>query len=268
MADDKVNEVPTELSFVLPRWATSPLEGLGPLARRRGAHGPRAPAGRGHGDQLERRPVRGCALHARRRPADRGRGQPRAGHAGARGPRRDRRHRPGRLPARHARPRQGGPDRAGHVVRAVRDVHGRAAVGRREPRGLRRAATRTPARSASTRATSTPTGPIASGPGASRSCGTWAVRRRPEILRRLRSRRRRDLQRDVGLPAPQAKAERCTNSSAPVSGSVATRRRRRWRRRWPPSTGTARAARPSPGGPTCWSSWTVVCGPASRCSST
>ena len=31
MADDKVNEVPTELSFVLPRWATSPLEGLGAL---------------------------------------------------------------------------------------------------------------------------------------------------------------------------------------------------------------------------------------------
>lgn len=31
MADDKVNVVPTELSFVLPRWATSPLEGLGPL---------------------------------------------------------------------------------------------------------------------------------------------------------------------------------------------------------------------------------------------
>jgi tRNA(Arg) A34 adenosine deaminase TadA len=31
MADDNVNEVPTELSFVLPRWVTSPLEGLGPL---------------------------------------------------------------------------------------------------------------------------------------------------------------------------------------------------------------------------------------------
>lgn len=31
MADDKVNEVPSELSFVLPRWATSPLEGLGPV---------------------------------------------------------------------------------------------------------------------------------------------------------------------------------------------------------------------------------------------
>jgi tRNA(Arg) A34 adenosine deaminase TadA len=31
MADDKVSVVPTELSFVLPRWATSPLEGLGPL---------------------------------------------------------------------------------------------------------------------------------------------------------------------------------------------------------------------------------------------
>jgi len=31
MADDKVNEVPTEVSFVLPPWATSPLEGLGPL---------------------------------------------------------------------------------------------------------------------------------------------------------------------------------------------------------------------------------------------
>ena len=31
MADDKVNVVPTEVSFVLPRWATSPLEGLGPL---------------------------------------------------------------------------------------------------------------------------------------------------------------------------------------------------------------------------------------------
>ena len=31
MADDKVNVVPTELSFVLPRWATGPLEGVGPL---------------------------------------------------------------------------------------------------------------------------------------------------------------------------------------------------------------------------------------------
>jgi len=31
MADDKVNEVPTEVSFVLPPWATSPLDGLGPL---------------------------------------------------------------------------------------------------------------------------------------------------------------------------------------------------------------------------------------------
>ena len=31
MADDKVNVVPTEVSFVLPRWAASPLEGLGPL---------------------------------------------------------------------------------------------------------------------------------------------------------------------------------------------------------------------------------------------
>ncbi|HEX6787385.1 MAG TPA: nucleoside deaminase, partial [Acidimicrobiales bacterium] len=31
MADDKVSGVPTELSFVLPRWATDPLEGLGPL---------------------------------------------------------------------------------------------------------------------------------------------------------------------------------------------------------------------------------------------
>jgi tRNA(Arg) A34 adenosine deaminase TadA len=31
MADDKVSGVPTELSFVLPRWATGPLEGLGPL---------------------------------------------------------------------------------------------------------------------------------------------------------------------------------------------------------------------------------------------
>ena len=31
MADDKVNVVPTEVSFVLPHWAASPLEGLGPL---------------------------------------------------------------------------------------------------------------------------------------------------------------------------------------------------------------------------------------------
>ena len=31
MADDKVNVVPTEVSFVLPRWAASSLEGLGPL---------------------------------------------------------------------------------------------------------------------------------------------------------------------------------------------------------------------------------------------
>jgi tRNA(Arg) A34 adenosine deaminase TadA len=31
MADDTASGVPTELSFVLPRWATGPLEGLGPL---------------------------------------------------------------------------------------------------------------------------------------------------------------------------------------------------------------------------------------------
>ena len=31
MADDEVNEVPSELSFVLPRWALAPLEGVGPL---------------------------------------------------------------------------------------------------------------------------------------------------------------------------------------------------------------------------------------------
>ena len=184
MADDKVEGVPTELSFVLPRWATSPLEDLGPLpdveARMalvlqlaaasvgNSSGGPFAAAVFTLGDArviaagvnlvlATRAPVAHAEIVA-------------IALAGSRLGTHD-------LAV-------GGPDRAGDVVRAVRHVHGRAALGRCEPGGLRRARRGRPRRSASTRATSTPTGRIASGPGASRSCATCSREEAAEILRR------------------------------------------------------------------------------------
>jgi hypothetical protein len=136
MADDKVNEVPTELSFGLPRWATSPLQGLGPLpdadARMalvlrlaeatltHSSGGPFAAALFTLDDgQLI---AAGVNLVLSTGPSPTPRSSPS----------------PGRLPAPHARPRAGGPDRAGHVVRARARCAWGAAVGRREPRGVRR----------------------------------------------------------------------------------------------------------------------------------
>ena len=136
MADDEVHEVPSELSFVLPRWALAPLEGVGPLPGPPRPHGAGAAAGRGHGGQLQRRAVHGRALHARRWPGGRGGGQPRAGR-GRRWPTPRSSPSPWPAPASAPTTSPGGPDRAGHVVRALRHVHGRAAVGRGEPGGVR-----------------------------------------------------------------------------------------------------------------------------------